>query len=64
MRKSALVVELKHNKNAYTAIQQLKDRHYTQAPEGYAVEILLVGINYGNQNKRHSYVIEKCIKES
>ncbi|MDE7424580.1 MAG: ATP-binding protein [Lachnospiraceae bacterium] len=60
-RKPALVVELKYNKTADTAIQQIKDRHYTQALEGYSGEILLVGINYDNDNvmKTHSCIIEK-----
>ena len=60
-KKPALVVELKYNKTADTAIQQIKDRHYTQALEGYSGEILLVGINYdkNNANKPHNCVIEK-----
>jgi len=60
-QKPALVVELKYNKSADAAIQQIKDRAYTQALEGYAGEILLVGIHYDkdNVNKPHSCVIEK-----
>ena len=62
--KPALVVELKYDKTVSSALQQIKDRHYTQALEGYAGEILLVGINYDkdNANKPHSCVIEKVIK--
>lgn len=43
------------------AIQQIKDRHYLQALEGYAGEILAVGINYDREdaNKHHSCVIER-----
>lgn len=33
--KPALVVELKYKKSARAAIQQIKDRHYTQALENY-----------------------------
>jgi len=60
-KKPALVVELKYDKSADTAIQQIKDRHYTQALEGYSGEILLAGVNYDkdNENKPHSCVIEK-----
>lgn len=49
---------------AHTAIQQIKDRQYTQAFEGYAGEILAVGINYerNNVNKPHSCVIERMKK--
>ncbi len=59
--KPALIIELKVNKSAETALQQIKDRGYTQALEGYVGEILLVGISYDkdNKNKPHSCVIEK-----
>ena len=64
--KPALVVELKYDKDARTAIQQIKDRQYTQALAGYAGNILLVGINYerGNKDKPHSCVIERTVKQS
>ena len=60
----ALVVELKYDKSASAAIQQIKDRHYTQVLEDYAGEILLVGINYepDDPDKPHSCVIEKVTK--
>lgn len=60
----ALVVELKYDKSANAAIQQIKDRHYTQALEGYAGEILLVGINYDRENEKkpHSCMIERLKK--
>lgn len=62
-KKPALIVELKYNKSADTAIQQIKEKHYTQALEGYSGEILLVGINYDkdSKDKPHSCVIEKLI---
>ena len=52
--KLALVVELKYDKIADTAIQQIKGKHYTQALEGYAGEILLVGISYDKASKNIS----------
>ncbi|MDE5717118.1 MAG: PD-(D/E)XK nuclease domain-containing protein, partial [Lachnospiraceae bacterium] len=60
--KPALVVELKYDKNAETAIKQIRERRYTQALEGYSGEILLVGINYDKEKKAHSCVIEKMEK--
>ncbi len=62
--KPALVVELKYDKTAATAIQQIKDRQYTEALEGYVGEILLVGVNYDkdNLNKPHSCMIEKAVR--
>ncbi len=58
----ALVVELKYDKTAQAAIQQIKDWQYTQALEGYVGEILLVGINYDKENKTHECVIERVEK--
>ncbi len=59
--KPALVVELKYDKSARTAIEQIKERKYAQALEGYAGEVLLVGVNYDkdDKNKPHRCVIEK-----
>ncbi|MDE5699507.1 MAG: ATP-binding protein [Lachnospiraceae bacterium] len=63
--KPALIVELKYDKTANSAIQQIKNRQYTQALENYTGEILLVGINYNKDNaeKPHSCVIEKVEKK-
>ena len=62
--KPALVVELKYDKTAETAIQQIKDRRYAQALDGYSGEIVLVGINYDKENKDkpHSCIIERVGK--
>lgn len=58
--KPALVVELKYDKNADTAIQQIKDKKYTKVLENYIGRILLVGINYDRNTKKHECVIEYC----
>ena len=52
------------NKSSNVAIQQIKDRQYIQALDGYVGEILLVGINYArdNKDKPHSCVIERVEK--
>ena len=62
--KPALVVELKYNKTVDTALRQIRNRHYTRALEGYAGEIVLVGISYDRENreKPHSCVIERVEK--
>lgn len=64
INKPAFIVELKYDKTAQSALQQIKDRQYTQALEGYAGELLLVGINYNKEEKAkpHSCVIEKHSK--
>lgn len=63
--KPALIVELKYDKAAGTAIQQIKDRNYMQALENYVGEILAVGINYDRHHthKKHSCVIERLEKQ-
>ena len=55
----ALVVELKWNKAAETAISQIKNKKYPASIEGYADDIVLVGINYDKNTKEHQCVIEK-----
>lgn len=61
--KPALIVELKYDKSAVTAIQQIKDRKYTQALERYSGEIVLVGADYDKDkaDKPHSCVIERTV---
>ncbi len=58
----AMVVELKYNKSADSAINQIKENRYHGALSGYSDRILLVGINYdadGKGSKRHTCVIEE-----
>ena len=58
----AMVVELKYNKSADTAIKQIKEKRYQGALSGYRDKILLVGINYdseGKDKKHHTCVIEE-----
>ena len=57
--KPALLVELKWDKSAESAIRQIKEKRYAQWLENYTGEILLVGINYDTKTKRHRCVIEK-----
>ncbi len=57
--KPALVVELKYDKTADTAIKQIKERKYMQALEGYSGAVLLVGINYDKESKTHCCLIER-----
>lgn len=55
----AMVVELKYNKDADTAIKQIKEKNYPAGFENYIDNLLLVGINYNKENKLHECVIEK-----
>lgn len=45
------------------AIEQIKDKHYVDAVKDYQGNLLLAGINYDKKTKKHTYVIEKVIKE-
>ena len=58
----ALVVELKLNKSADTAIEQIKRRQYTDKIKDYSGDVLLVGISYDSKEKTHGCVIEKLSK--
>jgi predicted fused transcriptional regulator/phosphomethylpyrimidine kinase len=62
VEKPAMIVELKWNKKAETAIDQIKNNKYLKALDGYKGEILLVGISYekdGAEAKKHRCVIER-----
>ena len=55
----ALIVELKWNRNAHTALQQIEDKKYPSSVLNYTGDILLVGINYDKESKEHQCVIKK-----
>ena len=59
----ALLIELKWNKKAETAITQIKEKKYPESIEEYTGDILLVGISYDKKTKVHECVIEKYKKE-
>ena len=54
----AIILELKCNKSAEDALQQIKGKNYIQKVMDYS-EVLLVGINYDKKTKEHSCLIEK-----
>lgn len=55
----ALVVELKWNKSADGAIAQILAKKYPEALKGFGGEILLVGISYDRDRKKHECRILK-----
>ena len=59
----ALVVELKWNKNARTALQQMKEKQYPDMLLDYTGNILMVGINYDKKSKKHECMIESYRNE-
>ncbi len=62
----AMLVELKWNKSAKTAINQIKENQYLECLKNYKGKILLVGINYSkdinsDNSKKHSCIIEETV---
>jgi hypothetical protein len=53
----AMVVELKVNRSAESALSQIKERRYVEALEDYQGKVLLVGVNYDKETKEHTCVI-------
>ena len=60
--KPALVIELKFNHSADTAIDQIKRKAYPSKISEYTGDILLVGINYDKETKQHTCKIERLTK--
>ena len=60
VNKSALLIELKFDKSALTAITQIKEKNYLQFFKDYKGEVLLVGINYSKDTKTHQCIIERA----
>ena len=59
VNKPALLIELKYDKSAESAITQIKEKNYLQFFKAYKGEVLLVGINYSKDTKTHQCIIEK-----
>ena len=55
----AILLELKYNKDADAAIDQIKRKDYVGKVSEYSGNILLVGINYDKGSKSHSCIIEE-----
>lgn len=61
--KPALIIELKWDKNAQGAIEQIRKKNYCQCLEEYQGNLLLVGINYDRLSRIHQCIIEKYRKD-
>ena len=60
VNKPALLIELKFDKSAQSAITQIKEKNYLQFFKDYKGEVLLVGINYSKDTKTHQCIIERA----
>lgn len=56
--KPAIVIELKWDKSAVGAIEQIKEKQYGNALKDYQGNLLLAGINY-NKKRRNMNVLLK-----
>ncbi|MBO4906681.1 MAG: AAA family ATPase [Bacteroidaceae bacterium] len=57
----AIILELKFNKDADSAIEQIHRRQYPAKVADYAGRLMLVGINYDRASKTHTCKIERDI---
>lgn len=58
MNVPALIVELKWDKSAQGAIDQINEKGYTDWVNGYTEEVLLIGVSYRKETKEHSCKIK------
>ena len=58
----AIVLELKYNQSADTAIAQIREKRYAGNLLHYIGDIVLVGINYDQKTKQHDCQIERVNK--
>ena len=57
--KPAMIIELKYDQDVDSAIKQIKEKKYFFGLEKYLDNLLLVGISYDKETKKHTCVIEK-----
>lgn len=57
--KPAILLELKWNKSADSAIRQIKEKRYAGVLNDFAGEVILVGVNYDKKTKHHECKIER-----
>lgn len=60
--KPAMIVELKYDKSSDGALAQIKEKNYPQIVRQLADDILLVGVNYDVNGKKHECRIEMWSK--
>lgn len=58
----AIILELKYGRSAQEAIDQIRQKNYIQKVQN-CPEVLLVGINYDRDEKKHQCIIERITKE-
>ncbi|MBR3307777.1 MAG: AAA family ATPase [Lachnospiraceae bacterium] len=59
----AMIIELKHNRCAESALDQIKEKKYFDSLKDYKGGLLFVGVNYDEKDKTHECRIERFTKE-
>ncbi len=60
----AIIIELKNNRSAESAINQIKEKKYDDLLEHYRGDLLFTGINYDPDTKKHECKISKLKVEN
>ncbi len=60
--KPAMIIELKHNKTAKSALNQIKEKKYFECLKHFSGNLIFVGINYDEKDKTHECRIERFVK--
>ena len=55
----ALLLELKWNLSTKTAIDQIKEKNYPESLKDYMNNLLIVGVSYDKETRKHSCIIEQ-----
>ena len=58
----AMIIELKRNRSAMSAIEQIRAKNYFDSLSSYSGNLLFVGINYDENTKTHECKIEEFVK--
>ena len=58
----AMILDLKWNQAAETALRQIKEKKYDSILDSYHGNVLLVRINYDKKSKSHDCIIEQLVK--
>ena len=58
----AMIIELKRNGSAASAMDQIRKKEYFRSLEKYSGNLLFVGIDYDAESKRHSCRIQRFVK--
>lgn len=59
----AMIIELKHNHTADSAVNQIREKRYFESLAHYQGNLLFVGINYDEKTKAHTCRITRFRKE-